>query len=412
MRVLGPGLITGASDDDPSGIGTYAQIGAAVGYASTWTLLFSYPLMSAIQVISARLGRTTGQGIAGNLRQFYPPALLHVGVALLLIANTINIGADIGAMADASHLLVGGPQPVFVFAYGVVAVLMQVCMAYKSYAKLLRWLTLALLAYVATLFFVHIDWLDLAANFFIPRIAWTKDYLTGIVAILGTTISPYLFFWQAAQEVEDIEAKPRRQPLRQAPEQALAAERRINLDTLVGMGYSNSIALAIMVAAAATLHVAGTTDIQTSAQAAEALKPIAGAWAGLFFALGIVGTGLLAVPVLGGSAAYAVAEAGGWPAGLDRKPKEARAFYATIAGAIIVGGLLNLTPISPIQALFWSAVVNGVVAVPIMAIMMLMATRSDVMGEEVIGGLLRVTGWITTLIMGVTAVTMIALSFA
>ena len=408
FRVLGPGLITGASDDDPSGIATYSQTGAQLAYAASWTLLFSYPLMTAIQIISARLGRTTGRGIAGNLRIFYSDQLLYGGVGLLLIANVINIGADIGAMGDALRLLIGGPQLVYVVAFGLVAVLMQVFLAYKRYVGVLKWLSLALFAYIGTLFFVHVDWRALAFHLFIPQLAFTKDYLTGIVAILGTTISPYLFFWQSSQEAEDIKAKPTREPLTRAPEQSAQAEARINLDTSIGMGFSNLIALAIMIAAAATLHANGKIDIESSAQAAEALKPIAGPLAELLFALGIIGTGLLAVPVLGGSAAYAVGETFKWPVGLDRKPREARAFYATIAAATLIGAAINLTPINPIKALFWSAVINGVVAVPIMALMMLMASRQAIMGEQAIGAGLRFFGWLATAVMGATAVAMIA----
>jgi Mn2+/Fe2+ NRAMP family transporter len=367
--------------------------------------------MSAIQVISARIGRTTGRGVAGNLRQFYPPGLLYVGVTLLLVANTINIGADIGAMSDASRLLIGGNQIFYVVAYGLIAVCMQMFLAYKQYVRVLKWLALALFSYVGTLFLVNIDWAAFAGNFFVPHLKWSKDYWTGIVAILGTTISPYLFFWQAAQEVEDIKTIPEREPLRKAPEQAEDAERRINLDTFIGMGFSNLIALSILLAAAATLHAANQTDIHTSAEAAEALKPIAGNAAQFLFALGIVGTGLLAVPVLGGSAAYAVGEAFKWPVGLDRRPKQARAFYGTIAAATLIGALLNLTPISPIQALFWSAVINGVVAVPIMVIMMLMAARRDVMGDQAVGGFLGFMGWLATATMGFVAVAMIATLF-
>ena len=407
LRVLGPGLITGASDDDPSGIATYSQTGAQLGYVASWTLLFSYPLMTAIQIVSARLGRVTGRGIAGNIARNYPPLLLYGGVGLLLFANIINIGADIGAMADALRLLIGGPQLLYVLAFGVVAVLAQVFLAYDDYVGVLKWLTLALFSYFGTLLFVHVDWRALATGLFIPRLSFDRTYLTGIVAIFGTTISPYLFFWQSSQEVEDIKAKPERQPLRRAPEQAPEAEARINLDTAVGMALSNVVALAIMVAAAATLNASGKTDIASSAQAAEALRPLAGSTAAFLFAIGIVGTGLLAVPVLGGSAAYAVGEAFKWKVGLDRKPREARAFYGTIAAATLIGAGLNLTPVNPIQALFWSAVINGVVAVPIMALMLIMAGEHKIMGDEVIGGRLKFLGWIATLLMGVTALAML-----
>ena len=408
FRVLGPGLITGASDDDPSGIATYSQTGAQLAYLASWTLVFSYPLMTAIQVISARLGRTTGRGIAGNLAKHYSPVFLYSAVGLLLLANIINIGADIGAMADALRLLVGGPQIFYVVVFGLIAVLMQVFLAYKRYVGVLKWLTLALFAYIGTLLFVHVDWAALATGLFIPRLSFDKDYLTGIVAIFGTTISPYLFFWQSSQEVEDIRAKPKRDPLTRAPEQAPQAQARINLDTAIGMAFSNIIALAIMVAAAATLNASGKTDITSSAQAAEALRPLAGPVAAFLFAAGIIGTGLLAVPVLGGSAAYAVGEALKWKVGLDRKPKEAQAFYGTIAAATLIGAALNLTTINPIQALFWSAVINGFVAVPIMALMMVMAGQRTIMADHAIGGGLKVLGWGATLLMAFTALAMLA----
>jgi len=408
FSILGPGLITGASDDDPSGIATYTQTGAALGYAASWTLLFSYPLMAAIQIISARIGRTTGAGIAGNLRKHYPNWVVHTGIVLLLIANTINLGADIGAMGASVRLLIGGPQLLYVIAFGAICALAQIFLAYKRYVAVLKWLTLALFAYVATLFFVKIDWAALAAGLFAPGISFKADYMTSVVAILGTTISPYLFFWQSSQEVEDTKAKPAREPLKRAPQQAEDALNRIQLDTLVGMGFSNGIALAIMVTAAATLHVAGQTSIQTAADAAAALKPLAGPLAGVLFALGIIGTGLLAAPVLAGSAAYGVGEAFRWPTGLARAPKEARAFYGTIAAATAAGVLMNFTPIDPIKALFWSAVINGVVAVPIMAIMMLMAADDRVMGEFVIGRTLKILGWLSTAAMALAAVGMAA----
>jgi NRAMP (natural resistance-associated macrophage protein)-like metal ion transporter len=408
LRVLGPGLITGASDDDPSGIATYTQTGAQFGYGVAWTLLFSYPLMVAIQIISARIGRTTGVGIARNLRKFYPNWIVYSGIALLLVANTINLGADIGAMAEAVRLLLGGPQTAYVVVIGVVCAAMQIFLAYDRYVGVLKWLTLALFAYVATLFFVKVDWTALSLGLIAPHITFESSALTAVVAIFGTTISPYLFFWQSSQEVEDTKAEPRRRPLKRAPDQAPDAYNRIELDTVVGMGFSNVIALAIMVTAAATLNVAGVTTVQTAADAARALRPLAGAFAEVLFALGIVGTGLLAVPVLAGSAAYAVGEALRWPTGLARAPKEAKAFYATIAVATLAGALMNFTPIEPIRALYWSAVLNGVVAVPIMAVMMLMASNSKVMGPFTIELPLRVFGWLSTIVMALAAVSMIA----
>jgi NRAMP (natural resistance-associated macrophage protein)-like metal ion transporter len=411
LRVLGPGLITGASDDDPSGIATYSQAGAQLGYSITWTMLFSYPLMAAIQEISARIGRTTGRGIAGNIREHYPRWLLQSIVALLLIANTINIGADLGAMGDAVALLIGGPQLLYVLFFGVLCAGLQILTAYKRYVNVLRWLTLALFAYFGTVMVVKIPWGEAARGFLIPTFSPNAAFWATVVAILGTTISPYLFFWQASQEAEDTKEEPLRQPLTKAPAQGADAIERIRLDTYVGMAFSNLVALAIMVTTAATLHVAGITSIETSSQAAEALKPVAGEFAFAIFTLGIVGTGLLAVPVLAGSAAYALGEARKWPTGLSRKPKHAKAFYATIAVATMIGVLMNFSPINPIRALYWAAVINGIVAVPVMAIMMHLTSDKRVMGQFPVKGLLRIAGWIGTLVMaaavaglGVTAV--------
>ncbi|QEN84835.1 divalent metal cation transporter [Labrys sp. KNU-23] len=406
LRVLGPGLITGASDDDPSGIATYSQVGAQYAYGVSWTLVFSYPLMSAIQMISARLGRTTGRGIAGNLRKYYSNWLAYSGVFLLVVANVINIGADIGAMGDAIKLIIGGPALVYVVMLGAGCAIAQVFLQYRQYVRLLKWLSLALLSYVATVVIVKIDWVALLSGLFIPRIEFSADYLTAVVAVFGTTISPYLFFWQASQEVEDLKEKPKREPLKDCPEQAKDAEERIEWDTLVGMGVSNAIALSIMVTAAATLNTHHITNIESSAQAAAALEPVAGKFAELLFVIGIVGTGLLAVPVLAGSAAYGVGEALRWPTGLARKPKDAKAFYGTIALATMLGVGLNFAPINPIQALFWSAVVNGVVAVPIMVIMMLMSGNRQIMGDQTIGGWLFGLGWLSTTVMALCAVGM------
>ena len=411
LSILGPGLITGASDDDPSGIATYTQTGAQFGYSIGWTLLFSYPLMAAIQMISARIGRTTGAGIAGNLRRFYPNWIVYSGILLLLVANTINLGADIGAMGESVRVLIGGPQIAYVLGFGAICAVLQIFLAYKRYVVVLKWLTLALFAYVATLLFVKIDWRALLIGLFVPRLETGVDYLTAIVAIFGTTISPYLFFWQSSQEVEDTKTTPKRKPLKRAPEQASDAHDRIQFDTLLGMGFSNLIALAIMVTAAATLHAAGDKNVQNAADAARALRPLAGPFAEALFALGIVGTGLLAVPVLAGSAAYGVGEAFRWPTGLDRAPKEAKAFYATIAAATVAGVLLNFTPINPIRALYWSAVINGLVAVPIMAIMMMMAANPKVMGQFTIDRPLKILGWLSTAVMALAAAGMIAFSF-
>ncbi len=407
FHVLGPGLITGASDDDPSGIATYSQVGAQFAYGLSWTLLVTYPLMVAIQTISARIGRTTGYGLAGVLRLYCPAWLLSSVIVLLLVANIINLGADLGAMADALHLLLPVHRVLYVLLFAAISISMQVFLQYTRYVAVLKWLTLALFAYFAALAYVHVNWHALAWNMVWPSHALTPDYLTALVAILGTTISPYLFFWQASQEVEDMHVYPRRTRLVDAPAQGRDALRRIRIDTLVGMGFSNLVALAILITTAATLNVRGITDIQTSAQAAEALRPIAGNFASVIFTLGIIGTGLLAVPVLAGSAAYAVGEARQWPTGLKRRPKEAQAFYATLVIATLVGMILNFVPIDPIKALFWSAVLNGVAAVPVMVIIMFVAVRKDIMGDFIIQGWLKWLGWAATLLMAGVVVAML-----
>jgi NRAMP (natural resistance-associated macrophage protein)-like metal ion transporter len=410
LSVLGPGIITGAADDDPSGIATYSQAGAQFGFAITWTMLFSYPLMAAIQEISARIGRTTGHGIATNLRTYYPPWILPVIVALLFIANTINIGADLGAMGDAVGLLIGGNVALYVVLFALLSACLQIFLQYARYVSILKWLTFSLFAYFGTVMVVKIPYGELAYGFFVPTFSADTAFWTTVVAILGTTISPYLFFWQASQEVEDERESASRQPLVDAPEQSKGAIHRIRWDTYVGMGFSSLVALAIMVTTAATLHVAGKTDIQTSAQAAEALKPIAGQFAFTIFALGIIGTGLLAIPVLAGSAAYALGEARKWPIGLARKPKEAKAFYATIAAATLIGILVDFSPIDPIKALFWSAVINGIVSVPVMVMMMLMTARTDIMKKNTVKGPLCWIGWLATAVMAAAVIGMIVTS--
>ena len=408
LQVMGPGLITGASDDDPSGIATYSQAGAQYGYNLGWVLLFSLPLMCAIQEISARIGRVTGRGLAGTIKQNYPRPILFVLVVLLLIANTINIGADLGAMAAALKLLIGGPQLLYVAAFGIVTVGLEVFMRYSRYVSVLKWLTLSLFAYVGVAMVVHIPWGTVGFHLVVPDITFKAAYFTVVVAILGTTISPYLFFWQAEEEVEEVKERPEAKPLLRAPEQAPTEFRRIRIDTYIGMALSNAVALFIMLSTAATLNAHGVKDIQTSSQAAEALRPIAGQFVFLIFGLGIIGTGLLALPVLAGSAAFAVGEAMGWHVGLARRLRRAPAFYATIAVATLVGVGLNFTSIDPIKALFWSAVINGVVAVPVMTIMMLMASRSKIMGKFTLGLPLRVVGWVATGVMAIAAIGMFA----
>ena len=405
---MGPGLITGASDDDPSGIATYSQAGAQFGYSLGWTLLLTYPLMCAIQMISAQIGRVTGRGLAGNMRRHYPAPLLYALISLLGIANVINIGADLGAMAAALKLLFDAPVVIYIAGFAVASALLQVFMRYSRYASVLRWLTLSLFAYVGTVFVVGVPWGVVAENLVLPHISFEGSYLTVVVAVFGTTISPYLFFWQAGEEVEDEKEDIHAKALIKAPSQAPRHLARIQLDTIVGMGLSNIVALFIMLTTAATLNAHGVKDIQTSAQAAEALRPIAGEFAFTIFALGIIGTGLLAVPVLAGSAAYAVGEALRWRVGLAQKPSRAPAFYATVAAATLVGAGLNFTPLDPIKALFWSAVINGVVAIPIMVMIMLMGSREAVMGQFTLKPLLKTLGWLATAVMAAAAFGMFA----
>ena len=406
LAVLGPGLITGASDDDPSGIATYSQAGAQFGYALGWVMLFSWPLMCAIQEISARIGRVTGRGIAGNLRHHCPPWLVYVVVSLLLVANTINLGADLGAMAAALKLVIGGPQLLYVGLFAVISVLLEVFVRYSRYVSVLKWLTLSLFAYVAVAFVVRIPWASVGYHVLMPHVTPSASYLTVVVAILGTTISPYLFFWQAEEEVEEVKERIGARPLQRAPEQAVAEFRRIRWDTYIGMALSNAVALFIMLTTAATLNAHGVTDIQTSAQAAEALRPIAGPLVFVVFALGIIGTGLLAMPVLASSAAYALGETFGLHVGLSRKLSHAKIFYATITLATLIGAILNFTPLDPVKALFWTAVINGVVAVPIMAMMLLLAGRRDVMGAFALPGTMKALGWFTTIVMALAAMGM------
>ena len=408
LSKLGPGLITGAADDDPSGIATYSQGGAQFGYGTLWTVFFTYPLMVGIQIVSARIGRVTGQGLAANIRRHYPAWLLYGIVGLLLVANTINIAADIGAMAAALKLLIGGPAHFYAVAFAVVSLLLQIFVPFPRYAPILKLLTLALFAYVATVFVVQVPWSEVLLGTVVPKVSLQADYIVTIVAIFGTTISPYLFFWQASQEVEEQRAADGEEPLKEAPEQAREALSRIKLDTYIGMGFSNLVAFFIMLTAAVTLHVHGVTDIQTSAQAAEALRPIAGDFAFALFAAGIVGTGLLAVPILAGSAAYAISEAFRWPIGLGLELLHARGFYTILSIATLGGVGLNFTPIDPIKALFWTAVINGVIAVPIMAVLMLMAARKDIMGPFIVKRQLKVLGWLATTAMAVAVIAMFA----
>lgn len=409
LRTLGPGLITGAADDDPSGIATYSQAGAQFGPNLLWSMVLMYPLMAGIQIVSARIGIVTGKGLAENIRDMFPRWLCLSLVLLLLIANTINIAADIAAMGAALRLVVGGGAHGHAIFFAVTSLILQVLVPYKRYVRVLKWLTLSLLAYVAVVFMVQVPWQEVLVRTIFPHITFSAEYITLLVALFGTTISPYLFFWQASQEVEDIKGDDERNPLLQAPQNARREMRRIRFDTYVGMGFSNLVAFFIILSTAMTLNVAGITNIQTSAQAAEALRPLAGEVTFLLFSLGIIGTGMLAVPVLAGSAAYAVAECFNWPEGLDQKARAAKRFYGIIALATLGGVVLDFTSIDPVQALIWSAVINGVIAIPIMAVMMIMASRPEIMGAFVIKKKLRILGWSATGLMLITVITMFAI---
>ena len=409
LRKLGPGVIPGAADDDPSGIATYSQAGAQFGFALGWTVVLTLPLMIGIQMISARIGRVTGHGLASNIRRHYPAPVLYAVVALLFVANTINVAADIAAMAESVHLVAGGPTQLYAVAFGAVCLSLEVFMSYRKYVRYLKWLTLALFAYVGVVLSVDVQWGQVLAGIVLPRMELSASALTLVVAIFGTTISPYLFFWQAAQEVEEAAAAASSRTRRANASSTGRQLRRIELDTIAGMTFSNLIALAIIVSAAATLHPAGITHIETSAQAAEALRPIAGPFAFALFCLGIVGTGMLAVPVLAGSAAYAVAETFRWKHGLDLKPHQARGFYAIVALATAGGVVLNFVGIDPIRALVWAAVINGVAAVPIMAVMMFLATDRRVLGKFTVRRRLKLAGWLATATMAAAVAAMLVL---
>ncbi len=407
---LGPGLITGAADDDPSGIATYSQAGAQFGFGLLWTLVLTFPLMAAIQLVSAHIGRVTGSGLARNMIDIMPRGVVSVLVMLLFIANTINLGADLAAMGEATQLIAGFGRHEFTVAFALISVLLQMFVPYKRYARLLTVLTLSLFAYVAVVFTIHLDWSQVGLSMLGVGAQLSPAAATVIVAVFGTTISPYLFFWQSAEEVEELNHHPKEQPLTKAPAQAHRAFNRIGVDTIVGMAVSNLVALAIMISTAATLHAAGKTDIQTAADAARALEPVAGKFAFLLFSLGIVGTGLLAIPVLAGSVAYAVCETRGWKVGLDNKPWEAAGFYTIIAAAVGFGLAIDYSGLDPIKALYWSAVINGLIAVPMMTAMMIVATSRKKMGAFAAGPTLRILGWASTLVMAAAAVAMIATS--
>ena len=403
---VGPGLVTGAADDDPSGIATYSQAGAQFGLNMLWTMLVSYPLMAAVQSICARIGRVTGNGLAVNIKQAFPAWVLYGAVGLLLVANTFNIAADVAAMGDVFALMVGGNRHLLTVALAATSLLAQVFVPYHSYVKFLKWLTLSLLSYAAVLFTVHVPWREVAVHTVLPRLAFDAPTATVVVGVFGTTISPYLFFWQASEEVEDLRGAKGARPLIEDAAAAPGELRRIRWDTWSGMLYSDITAYFIILATAVTLNVAGITNINTAAQAASALRPLAGNFAYILFALGILGVGLIGVPVLAGSGAYALSEAMSWKWGLERKATDARGFYGVIAVSVLAGLVIQYSPISPMKALFWSAVINGVVAVPLMVVIILLVSKKSVMGAFTASRPLIILGWIATAVMGAAAVRM------
>jgi Mn2+/Fe2+ NRAMP family transporter len=403
---LGPGWITGAADDDPSGIATYSQGGAQFGLGLTWTLVLTFPLMAAIQLVSAHIGRVTGRGLAYNMAKIMPRWLVISLVTLLFIANTINVGADMSAMGAAAELVFGWGQHTFTIVFAAVSLLLQMFISYQKYARFLMVLTLSLFSYVALVFSLHVDWPAVGLSVIGASAVVSKDAAITVVAIFGTTISPYLFFWQSAQEVEEVEHHANEKPLLEDPDEAPGAFAHMRVDTIVGMALSNLVALAIMISTAATLHAAGKTDIATAADAAQALQPLAGKFAFLLFSLGIIGTGLLAIPVLAGSAAYAVGDTRGWKMSLDDKPWEAVGFYSVIGLAVVLGLAIDYSGFDPMKALFWSAVVNGVIAVPLMVAMMVVVGSRKLMGQFTAGIGLAGLGWLSTAVMAGATVAM------
>jgi NRAMP (natural resistance-associated macrophage protein)-like metal ion transporter len=400
LMSLGPGLITGAADDDPSGVGTYSQVGAQFGFGMLWTMLFTFPLMAAVQEICGRLGRITGRGIAASLRRNYPAPVGYGLVALLCVANIFNLGADVAAMGAATQLVVGGNASLYALLLGALSLVLQILIPYRKYVHYLKWLTMVLFAYVLVAFVVHVPWMAVLKATVVPSLQWDSAYWMALVAVLGTTISPYLFFWQCSQEAEEVKINKRESPVKNKPAQAIAQFRRIMIDTRVGMAFSNLVAFFIILTTAVTLHVAGAqNNIQTASDAANALKPLAGKFAFLLFSLGIIGTGMLAIPVLAGSAAYAVAELFHWRASLESKPHKAPQFYLVLSLATVLGVSLNLLGMNPIKALYWSAVLNGVAAVPLMFMLMFVSDNPKIVGQFRLPRYLRVVGWISSAVM-------------
>jgi Mn2+/Fe2+ NRAMP family transporter len=403
-KLMGPGLVTGASDDDPSGIVTYAQAGAQFGNGLLWSLLLSLPLMIAIQLVCARLGRISGSGIVANIRRHRSPRVAYGFVVLLVVANTLNIGADLAAMGDALALVAGGHRWIYTLAFSGVSLCLQLFVPYRRYASYLRWLSVSLIVYVIAMFMLKVDWYDAAVSAVIPQLHFSHEYLMILVAVFGTTISPYLFVWQAASEVEEMEADRQALPLRKAPEQAATELRRINIDTVTGMVVSAGIAFCIMLTASYALHAHGVVNIESSVDAAKALEPIAGKWAALLFALGIIGTGLLAVPVLAGSVGYAAAEALRWRRSLEEKPLSAKHFYAVIAAAMVIGAALCFAPIEPARMLVWSAVLNGIAAAPAMIMLQWMSRDARIVGAFAPSIVTHLLAWCATGVMWLTVI--------
>jgi NRAMP (natural resistance-associated macrophage protein)-like metal ion transporter len=398
LGTLGPGLITGASDDDPSGIGTYAVAGASLGYSTLWTALVSFPMMTAVQYTCAKIGMVTGSGLAAVLRQSFPRPIVYGAVFALVVANTFNVGADIGAIAGAINLLVPIPPFLLIVAVGATILALQLWGSYQVITRVFKWLTLGLVAYIGAALFARPDWGDVLRGTLIPRFSLDPAYVAALVAIFGTTISPYMFFWQPSEEVEE-EIAHGRVTVEQRRGATSSELRAAALDTRLGMFFSNLIMYFIILATGATLYQTGQTHITSAAQAAEALRPVAGDWAAALLAVGLIGSGFLAVPVLTGSSAYAVAETFGWAEGLSRKVREARGFYGVIVAATILGVLFNFLGLNPIDALFWSAVLNGLLAPPLLVLVMLVANDRGVMGNRTNGRRLNVIGWATTIVM-------------
>jgi Mn2+/Fe2+ NRAMP family transporter len=409
LLCIGPGLITGAADDDPSGIGTYSQAGAQFGLDMLWTIPLAFPLMAAIQSMCGRIGRVTGKGLAANIKGAFPPLVLKALVALLLVANTLNIGADIAAMGDVAGLVSGWNRHLMAALFVAVTLLLQLLVPYHRYVSFLKWLTLSLLAYIVVLFLVHVPWGEVALHTLWPRFSLDSKAAAVVVGVFGTTISPYLFFWETSEEVEDMRTPPRAEPLLRDPGAAPKELRRVRWGTWMGMFYSTATAYFIILATAVTLHTAGVKDISTAAEAAKALQPVAGVYAYLLFAVGIVGTGLMGVPVLAASGAYALAETLGWKGSLEYKPHQARGFYSVIAISVALGFLIQFSPVSPMKALFWSAVINGVAAMPLMAVVVMLASRPSVMGKFTAQRWVTVIGWLATAVMTAAAVCMFVL---